>query len=108
MDLETIAIQLIVHSGNARSKAMEAISSAKKGDLEGAERLMTEAGEFLNNAHEIQADLIQDEAEGNIKEVSVLLAHAQDHLMNAITVKDLAKEFIDLYGLIIRKCKGVI
>ncbi|HJF33529.1 MAG TPA: PTS lactose/cellobiose transporter subunit IIA, partial [Sporosarcina psychrophila] len=29
--------------------------------------------------------------------VSLLLVHAQDHLMNAITFKDLAIEFVDLY-----------
>ncbi|MDR4151526.1 PTS lactose/cellobiose transporter subunit IIA, partial [Bacillus thuringiensis] len=30
-------------------------------------------------------------------EVSVRLINAQDHLMNAITVKELAAAFIDLY-----------
>ncbi|HCW36206.1 MAG TPA: PTS cellobiose transporter subunit IIA, partial [Staphylococcus sp.] len=30
-------------------------------------------------------------------ELNLLLIHSQDHLMNAITVKDLANEMIDLY-----------
>lgn len=29
--------------------------------------------------------------------MSLLMVHAQDHLMNAMTVKDLAAEMIDLY-----------
>ncbi|ENA0413451.1 PTS lactose/cellobiose transporter subunit IIA, partial [Listeria monocytogenes] len=37
------------------------------------------------------------EARGEKAEVSLLLVHAQDHLMNAITFKDLAKEIVDLY-----------
>jgi PTS system cellobiose-specific IIA component len=41
--------------------------------------------------------MIQEEAAENIKGVTILMAHAQDHLMNAITVIDMAKEFIDLY-----------
>ena len=31
------------------------------------------------------------------------MVHAQDHLMNAITVKDMAEEFIDLYEKIYLK-----
>jgi len=27
----------------------------------------------------------------------LLMVHAQDHLMNAITVRDLAIEFVDMY-----------
>ncbi|MDR4151396.1 hypothetical protein FO584_33655, partial [Bacillus thuringiensis] len=44
-----------------------------------------------------QTERIQSEARGEKTEVSVLLIHAQDHSMNAITVKELAAEFIDLY-----------
>ena len=25
------------------------------------------------------------------------MVHAQDHLMNAMTIKDMAKEFVDMY-----------
>lgn len=30
-------------------------------------------------------------------EVSVMMVHAQDHLMNAISIHDMASEFVDLY-----------
>ncbi|EAG9877164.1 PTS lactose/cellobiose transporter subunit IIA, partial [Listeria monocytogenes] len=51
----------------------------------------------LLEAHHSQTSLIQGEARGEKAEVSLLLVHAQDHLMNAITFKDLAKEIVDLY-----------
>ncbi|MDX7989752.1 PTS lactose/cellobiose transporter subunit IIA, partial [Xenorhabdus sp. 12] len=51
----------------------------------------------INEAHHFQTELIQSEARGEKTEISVLLIHAQDHLMNAITVKELAEEFITLH-----------
>ena len=65
---EQIVINLIVNSGSARSSAIEAIQYAKAGDLE-------KADESLN----------------------LLMVHAQDHLMTALVVIDLAQEFIDVY-----------
>ncbi len=41
--------------------------------------------------------MIQAEAGGERSEISLLLIHAQDHLMNAMTIKDMANEFIELY-----------
>ena len=97
MSTEEITMQLIVNSGDARSKAMEAIGSAKAGKFQDAQKHLKEADGFLTKAHEFQTEIIQEEADGNVKQVTVLMAHAQDHLMNAITVIDLAREFVDLY-----------
>lgn len=97
MEYENIIMQLIVDGGNARSKAMEAIDCAKCGDINGAKELISKADDELGKAHKVQTQLIQDEAAGNTKEVTLLMVHAQDHLMNAITVRDLALEFIDVY-----------
>lgn len=97
MNMEMTTMQLIVNSGDARSKAMEAIGCAKAGNFEDAANRLKEAKEFLTKAHEFQTDLIQEEAEGNVEKVTILMAHAQDHLMNAITVIDMANEFVDLY-----------
>ncbi len=48
-------------------------------------------------AHHSQTALLSQEARGEKVEVSMLLIHAQDHLMNAITFRDLAVEMIELY-----------
>jgi PTS system cellobiose-specific IIA component len=89
--------QLILHAGNGKSSAMEAIQAAKAGNYEEAREKLNQAGSELNEAHHIQTSLIQGEIRGEKTEISLLMIHAQDHLMNAITVKDLATEFVELY-----------
>lgn len=97
LDSEQITFSIILHAGDARSHAMEAIQKAKVGDMLGAEASIAAAEEALNKAHQSQTDLIQSEARGEKNEITILLIHAQDHLMTAMVVKDLAKEFIELY-----------
>lgn len=94
---EMIIFGLITSSGNAKSHAMEAIQHAKSGDIEAARLSIQEAEEALTEAHKTQTSLIQGEARGEKTELSILLIHAQDHLMTAILMKDLAAEFVDLY-----------
>lgn len=95
--MEGIVFQLILHGGNGKSFAMEAIAEAKAGYMAVAREKLEQADEELHKAHQLHADLIQREAGGSRAEVTLLLVHAQDHLMNAITVKDLASEMVDLY-----------
>ncbi|WP_411504610.1 PTS lactose/cellobiose transporter subunit IIA [Brevibacillus centrosporus] len=90
--------QLILHGGNARSLAMEAIALAKNKDIAGAKNALAEAGEELSKAHQNQTAFIQKEVSGEKTELSMLLIHAQDHVMNAMTIKDLASEFVEMYG----------
>ncbi|MCZ0701623.1 PTS lactose/cellobiose transporter subunit IIA [Natronobacillus azotifigens] len=87
---------IIIHGGNARSASMRAMASAKKAEFDEAEKFIEETNEELNKAHRIQTDLIQAESRGDKTEISLLMVHAQDHLMNAMTVRDLALEIIDL------------
>ncbi|MBM7692028.1 PTS system cellobiose-specific IIA component [Peribacillus deserti] len=96
-NFETAIFQLILHGGNGRSSAMEAIQAAKRRDFAGAREKIKESEQALNEAHKIQTALIQGEIRGEKTEMSLLMVHAQDHLMNAITVKDLAAEMVDLY-----------
>ncbi len=95
--LEQTAFTLILHSGDARSACMEAIQYAKQQDFVKAEQLLEQATEEIGKAHEAQTGLIQKESQGNRSDITLLLIHAQDHLMNSITVKDLAREFVELY-----------
>lgn len=100
MNYSELVFHIILHGGNAKSSAMEAISHAKIGDFSEARRALQDAADELMKAHEIQTTLIQKEAGGEKTEVTLLMVHAQDHLMNAITIKDLANEFVDLYETI--------
>lgn len=94
--MELIIMELVVNSGNARSLAMEAIRAAREEDFEEAESKIKESTEALDGAHEIQTELIQKEAGGEHMEVQLLMVHAQDHLMNAMTIRDMAVEMIEL------------
>lgn len=95
--METIIMNIILHSGNARSLSMEAIQEAKKGNIDAATKYIEEASQSLGEAHQSQTSLIQSEARGEVKDISILLIHAQDHLMTAMTLKDLAAEMVELY-----------
>lgn len=95
-NLESV-MSLIIHAGNAKSCAMEAIQSAKKREFELAQKSLDEAAEEITLAHNKQTVLLQKEANGEKNELSLLVVHSQDHLMTAITFIDLAKEIIELY-----------
>lgn len=95
MEYEKIVMKLIMHGGDARSKSLLAISHARQGDIETAEELLNDASDEINAAHEVQTDLIQSEVRGENKTlITLLMVHAQDHLMNAMTVRDLSKEIV--------------
>lgn len=91
------AMGLIANGGNAKSLAFEAIRLAKKGDIEGAREKLKESDKSLLEAHNSQTNMLTKEAQGDHMHVTLLVVHSQDHLMNAITFRDLAGEMVDLY-----------
>lgn len=95
-DLQSI-MGLIVDGGNAKSSAFEAINAAKTGDFDTATAKLKEADHFLVEAHNAQTDMLTAEANGEHAKVTLLTVHSQDHIMNAITFRDLAGEIVDLY-----------
>lgn len=97
LDMEVIIFEIISHGGTGKGLAYEALRAAEKGDYEEADRLMKEADKELLAAHNIQTQIIQQEAEGKNAEVTVLFVHAQDHLMTAIEAKSLIECMIRLY-----------
>ncbi|WP_042148125.1 PTS lactose/cellobiose transporter subunit IIA [Paucisalibacillus sp. EB02] len=96
-ELQMLSFNIILHAGNARSFAMEAIMLAKEYNFQEARKKIEEAEKEFNEAHHIQTKLLQEEASGNQSQVTVILVHAQDHLMTSMAVKDLANEMIDMY-----------
>lgn len=88
---------LILHSGNTKSECMEALQLAKAGKIGEAKEKIEQANEALINAHHSQTGLLTKEASGEKVELTMLLIHAQDHLMNAITFRDLTIEMIELH-----------
>ncbi len=96
-DLEEVVMGLIINSGQARSLAYAALKKAKEGDFEQARALMAESRLSINEAHQIQTKLIEnDQGEGKTK-VSLILVHAQDHLMTSMLARELVTELIELH-----------
>ncbi len=92
-----ISFNIIGHAGEAKGIAFEALAEAKAGNIEKSREMLKESKEVMTKAHRFQTELIQKEASGETNEVSVILIHAQDHLMNTMTYQQLVEEFIDLY-----------
>lgn len=95
--LET-AMGLIAGAGDSRSYSMEAIAAAREGDFAKARELLSSASDAMRETHEVQTDLIRNEMKGEGGEISLLMVHAQDHLTMALLMRDMAEEFIELYG----------
>lgn len=96
MDMDNIIMEMISVSGDARSKALEAVHAARKNEFKHAKVLLKECEEGLNRAHNSQTELLVKEVNGEYSEVRLLMVHAQDHMMNALTVKDIAEQFVGL------------
>lgn len=93
---ENTVMELLIHAGQARSDAMEAMAASRHKEWAVAERLIKSSEKACRQAHKIQTLLIgQDEGSGKIT-VNLILVHAQDHLMTAMLCQDLAKEIIEL------------
>lgn len=101
-DIQAIAFQIILHAGDARSSAMEAIQLAQAGNYDEAEAKIEAASQSFTEAHHVQTNLLQKEARGEMTDPTLIMIHAQDHLMTAMVVKDMAHVMIDLY----RQLKG--
>ena len=96
-ELEEVIMGLIINAGQARSLAYTGLKKAKVGDFNAAKALMADSLDALNLAHKVQTQLIEsDQGEGKIK-VSLVMVHAQDHLMNAMLARELVAELIELH-----------
>ncbi len=103
---ETTIINLIVSAGSANSMLQQAFLEMSGGNESTALEMLERANEELIKAHETQTDLLRMEAEGDHAQMSLLMVHAQDHLMNAILCKQLMTNLIEMQREI-NKLKGM-
>ena len=99
MDPEAVrvATTVILHAGNARTLAYGALKAADSGDMEGAEDKLDQAHDEITGAHVSQTELIQAEARGEGVPLTLLLTHAQDTLMVAISEVQMARRLLKMY-----------
>ena len=95
--MASIAMQIVIHAGDARNLIMEALDHAAEGLYDQAEDKLKEAREELRQAHIFQTEVVQSEAGGKKYEYSLLFTHAQDTVMTICTEMNLAKKIISMY-----------
>lgn len=103
-ELVPVAMQIIMHAGDARIKITEALKEAKRFDFDQAAADMKEAKSEITLAHNCQTEIIQNEASGISYGFSLLFAHAQDTLMTINSEVRMAEEMIDILKLLKEKC----
>jgi len=97
LDWEQTLFTLILHAGNARSKAKEAAELARSGQWNEAKAALEAANADQFKAHQINADIIRLEASDQAVPFSVLLVHAMDLLLLAWSELDYTEQFIEMY-----------
>ena len=96
-EAQMVAFQLISYAGDAFSSFFIAVEKARNGEFDEADELIKKGESELTKAHNAQTELLAKEAQGKNIEYSIMLVHAQDHLMTTIMYERVAKEFITLY-----------
>lgn len=94
--MEENVFPIISLAGESKSLAYEALRLAKENKFEEADKKMEEADKILLQSHEYQTNLITKEADGEKFNINMLFVHAQDHLMTAMSEKNLIKELINI------------
>lgn len=95
--LEEAVMEIIVNAGQSRSLCFEALHAARQGNLDEAKSLLREAGGYARQAHKMQTKLIEQDAGEARQPMTLIMVHAQDHLMNSLLARELSEEIIHLY-----------
>lgn len=90
-EINQVALQIISLSGSAKSLAIEAIREYKMKNIDSAEELLKESQKQIKDVHKIQRKVLEEEMNNP---TSLMMVHAQDHLMNTILLLDIIKEIL--------------
>lgn len=97
VDLEEAVMEIIVNSGQSRSLCFEALQAARQGSIDDAHKLLKESDTFARQAHKMQTKLIEQDAGEAKQPMTLIMVHAQDHLMTSMLARELSAEIIHLY-----------
>lgn len=100
LDLDSKSVQIatmvILHAGNARKMVHEALTHAEAFRFKEADESLKNAKNEMHKAHVTQTEIIQAEARGEPAELTMLMTHAQDTLMIAMSEVQMAKHLIEI------------
>jgi len=94
--LISIAMEIILNAGNARTLISEAGKSLAEFEVDKAEKELKDAHDSILIAHKAQTSMIQKEAEGEKIDSSVLFNHAQDTLMVTSSEYNMTKQLLNV------------
>lgn len=97
-----VAMNVITYSGLAKSCYIEAIREMRAGNYEGFNESITKGDESFVKAHHAHIEILNREMSTGEPQITMLLAHAEDQLMSAETIKTLVVEM----ALIIEEMRG--
>lgn len=97
LDTEEVVMGIIVNAGHSRSLCYEALHHAKAGDFEHATELLAMAAEAGKEAHAIQTKLIEEDEGMGKTTMTLVMVHAQDHLMTSILCREIITELVQIY-----------
>ena len=92
--ISQVAMQVITYSGLAKSNYLEALKYYRENDQTAYEQSMSNGDESFSQAHEAHLQLLQQEMNTQEPQITMLMAHAEDQLMSAETIKTLIQEII--------------
>jgi len=99
-ELEMAIMNIIINAGDCKNHAYMALKNVNEGKYEEANNELQLANDALGKAHDVQTMFLHKEANGDRIEISVLFVHAQDHLMTAISEKNLIEQIIELRKIV--------
>ncbi len=94
--MEELIMQIIIDAGDVRFHAYEALNLANEGKFDEAQESLKSANEAMEKAHEAQTSFLFKEANGEKVEITALFIHSQDHLMTAISEKNLIAQLVEM------------
>lgn len=108
INVAELAFEIVSLAGDARATYLEVLNDAKnernisneqkKQKLLQIKKQLREADDLIIECHQKQTLALQAEAANEKLEISFLMVHAQDHLMTAMLLKELAEHILTLYG----------
>ncbi|SFC90613.1 PTS lactose/cellobiose transporter subunit IIA [Clostridium uliginosum] len=100
MKFEQEIFELISHTGEARNNIFNALNEMMENNKEKSDEFLKLANQQMIEAHNMQTKLIQKDIEEDGINVSLLMVHAQDQFMTAMSEEFLVKKMIEMYGTI--------
>lgn len=95
---EMDSMSIILHAGNAKSDAYEALLAAKQGNFKKFNEKYETAKNEIKQAHRAHAEMLRKlSSEERMDDVDVLLVHAEGHLTATNIAVDMIGEFGELY-----------